>query len=182
MNRVVSNAHSDRSIELGTCQVKNVRISGVKWVKWICWGALGALGAFVMACSSESSGHNGSGGSHGVSTGGTTGTPAKGCTNPPELVARSVSIGGNSYTCAVLTDGTVRCWGNPSVTQLGSVTDTTIPAVVPGITSAAAIVTGSANCALLNAGTVQCWGCGTYGGLGNGATTDSSVPVTVSGF
>jgi len=37
-------------------------------------------------------------------------------------------------------------------------------------------------CVVLNDGTLQCWGDNSYGELGNGTTTDSSVPVTVTGF
>jgi len=38
------------------------------------------------------------------------------------------------------------------------------------------------SCALLEDGTVQCWGDNTYGILGDGTTTASLVPVTVSGL
>ena len=36
--------------------------------------------------------------------------------------------------------------------------------------------------ALRSDGTVYSWGIGAYGGLGNGQTSDSSVPVQVAGL
>ena len=41
---------------------------------------------------------------------------------------------------------------------------------------------GSHTCALLNTGAVNCWGYNSFGGLGNGNNTDSSVPVAVAAF
>jgi len=57
------------------------------------------------------------------------------------------------------------------------------PGVVSGITDAIAVAAGSRHtCVLLNGGTVQCLGNNSYGQLGDGTTTSSYVPVTVSGI
>src|SRR5664280_883507 len=91
---------------------------------------------------------------------------------------------GNLYTCAVLSSGTVQCWGDNSVGELGNGTTTgsSVPVTVSGITNATAVAAGyDHTCAVLTDGTVRCWGDNTVGELGNGTTTGSSVPVTVSG-
>jgi alpha-tubulin suppressor-like RCC1 family protein len=105
-------------------------------------------------------------------------------------VTDAVSVStGRFHTCAVLGSGSVKCWGDNSVGQLGN-NDTSIvgsgsPATVFGITKAVMVALSDAHsCALLPCGSVQCWGENGSGGLGNGSTTGAAsyVPVTVSGF
>jgi len=99
--------------------------------------------------------------------------------------ATAVSTG-YLHTCAVLTDGTVQCWGYNASGQLGDGTSLNIavtPVSVLGISTATAVSTGTQHtCALLSDGTVQCWGANSSGQLGNGSTTDSSSPVSVIGI
>ena len=54
----------------------------------------------------------------------------------------------------------------------------------PGIeTNAIAVSAGAGySCAILASGSVRCWGDNKSGELGDGTTTNSSVPVTVVGF
>jgi alpha-tubulin suppressor-like RCC1 family protein len=87
--------------------------------------------------------------------------------------------------CALLNDGTARCWGNNYYGQLGdgTRTDRHTPEAVSGLAGAVAIAAGDYHtCALLNDGTVRCWGPNSSGQLGDGTTTDRLTPVAVSGL
>ncbi len=90
---------------------------------------------------------------------------------------------GGFHTCALLEDGSVRCWGYNRYGQLGdgSTTSSGLPVTVVNLGErATAIAAGESHtCALLEDGSIQCWGFNRYGRLGNGSTTDSSVPVSV---
>ncbi len=95
------------------------------------------------------------------------------------------------YTCALLTGGTVDCWGFNYYGQLGNgtTTDSHIPVQVKDVagtgtlSNVTQISTGyDFGCALLTGGAVDCWGYNYYGELGNGTTTDSSTPVSVIGI
>jgi alpha-tubulin suppressor-like RCC1 family protein len=55
------------------------------------------------------------------------------------------------------------------------------PVLVQGIADAVAVSAGwGYTCALSAAGKVSCWGRNLFGQLGNGKTSDSLFPVTVS--
>lgn len=95
----------------------------------------------------------------------------------------------NTHTCALLSDTTVRCWGRNSSFQLGDATPTDRSTAVQvmladGVTPFSGVTRVSAGgehtCALLNDGTVRCWGLNTSGQLGEGSTTGSANPTTVT--
>ena len=89
---------------------------------------------------------------------------------------------GASHTCAILDEGSVRCWGNGSQGRLGygnqnTIGDNETPAAVGPVNlggrAARAIAAGDFHtCAILDDGSMRCWGFGTSGQLGNGATAN----------
>jgi alpha-tubulin suppressor-like RCC1 family protein len=105
--------------------------------------------------------------------------------------AIAISAGGK-VSCAVLSDGSVRCWGRNLVGALGlgnstAVSNSQKPNQFGPIslgTTATAVSTGSANsCALLTGGNVRCWGFNGNGELGIQSTTtigDNELPSTAS--
>src|SRR2546426_486246 len=102
------------------------------------------------------------------------------------ITGAAAVIAGGYHTCALFGDGTAQCWGRNDDGQLGDGTFTTSSTAVRvgGLTGAAAVTAGVLHtCALLANGTVKCWGAvgNGFGQLGNGATTGSSTPVTVTG-
>jgi alpha-tubulin suppressor-like RCC1 family protein len=90
---------------------------------------------------------------------------------------------GDYHICALLSGGTVECWGNNASGQLGNGTTTNspTPVSVSNLTGAKALTAGpSDTCALRSDGTVACWGYNFHGQLGNGTTINALMPVTVS--
>ena len=104
----------------------------------------------------------------------------------PGLAAFPLTIsGGSTFTCAVIDDGTARCWGDNDRGQLGDGTTGRhlTPTTVSGLLGAVAISAGSEHaCALLDDATVKCWGLNAWGELGDGTTMESHTPVAVSGL
>lgn len=92
---------------------------------------------------------------------------------------------GNGFSCAVLGDKTVKCWGKNDYGQLGRnlggiytqatpvAVDTFSPPSVP-LADVVAISSGDSDtCAIVTAGNVWCWGRNTYGQRGYGLTSSS---------
>ena len=91
---------------------------------------------------------------------------------------------GTSHACAVLADGSVKCWGLNTNGQLGNGTTTqsTSPVLVTAISNATALSAGSTHtCAVLADGTAKCWGQNASGQIGNGVAnaTNITAPTAV---
>jgi alpha-tubulin suppressor-like RCC1 family protein len=101
----------------------------------------------------------------------------------------SVSAGYN-HTCATKTDGTLWCWGDNSLGEIGDGTTTNrwTPVAVPTLGTSVAQVSvglGFHTCARKSDGTVWCWGSNELGNLGIGTYTSTDYrtsPVQVMGL
>jgi len=92
---------------------------------------------------------------------------------------------GEGHSCALISDGTVRCWGKNNYGQLGDGTNENreIPVQVKGLEGIQMLATGWGHtCAISHDGAVWCWGYNQNGELGNGTTIHSSLPVLVKGL
>ena len=88
-------------------------------------------------------------------------------------------------TCAILGDGTLKCWGNGASGRLGigsSVSHNT-PQIVnfgSGLTAVSVSVNQEHTCAILDGGSLNCWGTGSGGKLGHGTGDYMVSPATVN--
>ena len=116
-------------------------------------------------------------------------TPASAGTVNVGGAVSQIAAGGD-HTCALLTSGAVRCWGEGGAGQLGygntnDIGDNETPASAGNVNlggTAVAIDVGlSHSCALLTTGAVRCWGNGNGGKLGYGNTNtigDNETPAS----
>jgi alpha-tubulin suppressor-like RCC1 family protein len=90
---------------------------------------------------------------------------------------------GDSYTCALLETGGVKCWGTNDQGQLGngSTNNKRTPTNVIGLNTGVKSISLGINytCALLESGGVKCWGNNDNGQLGDGSTISKSTPTDV---
>ena len=93
---------------------------------------------------------------------------------------------GSEHLCAMLSTGSVLCWGANLYGQLGDGTNMlkTTPTAVSGLSSGVvALACGtSSTCAVLSTGGVKCWGLNNYGQLGDGTIINRLTPTAVSGL
>ena len=92
--------------------------------------------------------------------------------------------GGGNHTCLLMSDRSVRCFGQNNWGQLGDGrigTDASTPVVVSGMNTAVDVGAGMEHtCSVLTDGTMRCWGTSYVGQLGDGTFNGwSDVPKPV---
>ena len=115
--------------------------------------------------------------------------------SPATVVGLSTGVidvtAGDKHACAVLADGSARCWGEGQDGQLGNgVSKARSPTLNPGSNipvtptglgagaGASAIASATdATCVALNTGAVRCWGRRPSGGAGDGNTSTSTADI-----
>lgn len=106
------------------------------------------------------------------------------------LAASAVCVGGEA-ACALVGDGTVKCWGKNGYGEIGSgadrSTDELPPALVKDLTDVESITCGDYHvCAVSKTGQVSCWGSGPALGIHENPMkpreVDGFVPALVPGL
>jgi alpha-tubulin suppressor-like RCC1 family protein len=181
----------------GTTESSNVpvTVSGISDADDISAGCALLSGGGVECWGDSSEGGLGDGTSTGPETCSYYDFP---CSTKPVQVSGITNATQVAGTCALLSSGSVECWGINDEGQLGDGTTTgpeecdgsagydpcsTTPVQVSGITDATSITYGNGHvCALLSGGSIDCWGWGGFGDLGNDTAESSDIPVAVSGI
>jgi alpha-tubulin suppressor-like RCC1 family protein len=110
-----------------------------------------------------------------------------GVSNAARVVASGAYFStGGLFSCALLADGGVRCWGDNRYGKLGngSLTNSAVPVTVNGISTAVEIAASDKDVCVLQAdGSLACWGEYSGGVLGQLGVTAvaGGPPVTVPG-
>ena len=107
------------------------------------------------------------------------------------MAVSSGELSVDAHTCALLSDGTVKCWGGAGGWGYGnkddqrgppSLLDTVSITTSPNVTVTQLVAGADHTCALLSDSTVKCWGGNEHGqlGLGNMNTIgDDELPSSV---
>ena len=91
--------------------------------------------------------------------------------------------GGMAHTCALLSDGTVRCWGQAAMNGDGTMAARNSPVPVLGLQDVVDISAGVQHtCAVRSDGTLWCWGVSQYPPISDGTSSGLAlVPMLLQG-
>ncbi|AFY03433.1 hypothetical protein Bdt_3760 [Bdellovibrio bacteriovorus str. Tiberius] len=115
-----------------------------------------------------------------------------GLTNVKKILAASASWLNGGFSCALMENGTVKCWGINSNGTLGNnnnaVTHSLSPVDVFGLTDIEDLAIAYGNdsngngtaCAIHQSGQVSCWGSNSSGMVGDGTYNPTFIPLQVN--
>lgn len=93
---------------------------------------------------------------------------------------------GTAHSCALIVDGSVHCWGNDTIGELGTASTPGFVGIMPtpglampGVGGVQIAVGGRTTCVLMEDTTVRCWGAGGSGQLGNGSALNTRSFTTL---
>ena len=93
---------------------------------------------------------------------------------------RAVGVAPRGYSCALVKQGNVYCWGRNPKYQLGRTSGNTHLAEPALVTGATSITTAMGHaCSLLASGGAACWGYDDYGQLGKGGGEPKMSPLVL---
>lgn len=100
---------------------------------------------------------------------------------PAVSLAGVSALGLGTYHGCAVSAGAVSCWGdnaNHQLTDDNAVPASATPLALPSLSKVKSVKGGDDHaCALMLDGKVSCWGWGYYGQLGQGANSNSGIPV-----
>ncbi|NBU20182.1 hypothetical protein EBS43_02020 [bacterium] len=102
----------------------------------------------------------------------------------PSSTYKEVAVGGNPHTCAITTEGILKCWGHNDYGQLGNnnFSDQNTPQIIDSGVTYSSIATGQYHtCGITSSGALKCWGNNTDGQLGDGSLVYKLSPTPVYG-
>jgi alpha-tubulin suppressor-like RCC1 family protein len=108
---------------------------------------------------------------------------ASSCTpTPPSAEPHVVDVAtGADHSCALLSNGAIRCWGEGDRLGVTPTTDSATPITVDGINGFTKAIDVDAGlhhtCAVMSSNAVECWGANDKGQLGDGNFTDQPTKV-----
>jgi alpha-tubulin suppressor-like RCC1 family protein len=153
------------------------------WTRPVLQAVLIALVGVQIGCPGDDGGGSGEGGdaSDAGAAGGAAGHGSDGTGGAQRVIAITAAT---EYSCALIEDGSVRCWGNNHLGQVSGdakgelLGEPLPPTTVPGLSEVEQLSAGGAHTCAVKSGKVFCWGSNRAGESTGDATGSEQVAVS----